>query len=256
MRDLAEVVHHPERVEAGLPRRRRRSPAGAVRISLGATRPGEGRDVEAEPQADGRARAGVAARREPAATDGARSRTTVRASRTASNPSPRELGRVTPPAPAAGRQHLGRHRLVTRAGCGAGTPRQACRSPRPRTCNRWRRGPGPASARRSLGSSPSVSTTVVSRRPDAPGDDLLEQRERVGAGGQVVRRPSPTTARSASLDTIWSGREVRRRPGRLARAATARRAPRGTATAVAGPGCRVRGRPPAGEATGAYAPAR
>ena len=79
-----------------------------------------------------------------------------------------------------------------------------------------RAGPARASCARRAGSSPSVSTTVVQAAPDPHPHHLVEQRERVGARRDVVLAGADQRAQPVAGDDRV-GREVRCRPGGLAR---------------------------------------
>ena len=204
------------------PRASRSRPASAAtamaaqaRSQLGrAARPGERRDLQPEPQADGplalRRAPGQPTRRPPAAPPAP-----ARARSTASKPSPASPSRPRP-TPAAARsstwpgtgaprrrlraRHLGRRRVEAR---------------RPRRPGRGG-GPGPVAAPGGA----RVETQGVDHRGEAAARAAARATRSSTANASALAArscsPSPTTARSASLDSDLVGREVLGRPGGLA----------------------------------------
>ena len=190
LRDLPEVVHHVDRVEAGRLGRRGDlgQPAGGRR-RLEAVRA----EVQPEPQ-PGRAsccrRAAGAA-----ATNAVGTTRTGRGASTASNPSVGSSSRVAAQRPQLAGEHVGRDALGP--------------APVARPALRGRRVEGDRHARQAVLAGPARARPAgASRRGRACrspwsaagaircADDLLEQRERVGAGGEVVlagadQRPQP-----------------------------------------------------------------
>ena len=212
--------------EAGLLRgRRRRRPGGAALRR--AARPVE-TGIWSRSRAARAPPAGGQRRRGGATVGGSTTRTAAGSVHGVEALAGQSLGHCRPPARAAAR-HLRRHRLPA-------APALRARHSAAGVVEHDRHGrqavpPGRRQPRR-------PSLRVESERVDHRGqpapqpvlDDQVEQREGVRARGWSCS-PSPTSARSRSVDTTWSGAKSRGRPRRLP-APEAPPAPPGTGRAA------------------------
>ena len=184
LRDLPEVVHHVDRVEAGRLRRGR---------DLRAAGPGVAAVPPVKPYAPrcrpNRSPVGCcpACRRAAGAAFTNASGTTRDRLRRQHRVVPlgRAAGHGSPPRSAAGRRARRPGCAWPGAGCAPGT-RAAGVSKATATHGRSCCRASASQASRRSASSPSVSITVVSRRAEPPPHDLVQQRERVRARGDVV----------------------------------------------------------------------
>ena len=217
LRDLPEVVHDVDRVEAGGLGARR----PMLAQPLAGRRRAAGRDelaeVQAEPQPGRVARAAGARPRRPRRTaPPPPAPAPARAPRRTPRPA---AGRAPPARPAAGRPARRPGCAWPGPGCGPGTPRPGCRRRRRRTADRAARARASQAVRRSA-SRPRVSTTVVSRRPTRS-RTMSSSRANASALAVTSSSPAPDDRAQPVAGHDGVGREVRRRPGRLPRGARA-----------------------------------
>ena len=230
LRDLEEVVHHPQAREARLLGGRADS-ASAGPVVAGAPRPGEARDLQAEVERHG---SSSGARRRPARSRNAGGDERRRAGGVDGGEA---LAREAP----GGALRLASWRLTTFPGTGAPRSRLRARTTFAGVSSTTAYAGTPcfsASARqptRRAASRPVVSTTVVSLRRIRLAT-IRSSTSNASLLARWSRSRAPTTPRSRSRRHDLVGAEPLRRPRRLARRRWRRRARRGT-----GPGAGSRG---------------
>ena len=199
LRDLPEVVHDVDRVEAGLLGRRRRSPAAAGPSP--AAPPGNAERCSPNRSPTGRSRC-----RATAASAAAKAAGTTRTGSgvsTWSKPSPGSASRTAGQARSCAAERVGRHRVRPAPGCGPGTTAAGVSKPTATQAIRCARASARQRARRAA-SSPMVSMTVVSPRATRR-VTISSSRAKASVLAAMSSSPAPTTARSRSLDTTASG---------------------------------------------------
>ena len=197
-----EVVHHPQWSTPAA------SASAAIERKCSASRsrpPGQSKLDRCRPTLTPRAWRTIWGGRDQAAVAGRQRRRHDhdRLRRDAAHPMARR-GRLRRVSPATGAADCRRHRQARRPvaqRCADGIPLPACRT-RPRRTALRRSGRVRLHRARASASRPRESITVVNRRRRRPVDDVVEQCE-ASAEARRSCSFSPTTARSASLDTTW-----------------------------------------------------